>query len=105
MAKSTASTVLFEPAPAITGARPAEASMQTSITRLCSSWLSVGDSPVVPTGTRHFVPSVTCQSTNARNVSSSNSPDMSNGVTIAVIDPRSAERSTINNKLPPEFAR
>ena len=27
---------------------------------MCSPVSSVGDSPVVPTGTRHFVPSVTC---------------------------------------------
>ena len=33
------------------------------MTRLCSSWLSVGLSPVVPTGTRPCVPSLICQST------------------------------------------
>ena len=42
------SWVEFEPVPAITGTRRLAASMQSSVTRMCSSWLSVGDSPVVP---------------------------------------------------------
>ena len=49
--KSIASAVEFEPAPAITGTRLAATSMHSSMTRLCSSWESVGLSPVVPTGT------------------------------------------------------
>ena len=43
--------MLFEPVPGITLTRPATVSTTKAITRSCSSWLSVGDSPVVPTGT------------------------------------------------------
>jgi len=46
-----ASAVEFEPAPAITGTRPFASSTQISTTRICSSWLRVADSPVVPVGT------------------------------------------------------
>ncbi len=60
--------------------------MQISTTRLCSSWLSVGLSPVVPTGTRPCVPSAICQSTKARKASSSTLPSFI-GVTSAVIEP------------------
>src|SRR5438552_1796249 len=45
-----ASAVEFDPAPATTGTRPAASCTQISMTRLCSSWLSVADSPVVPAG-------------------------------------------------------
>ena len=65
---------------------PSPTSMQISTTRLCSSWLSVGLSPVVPTGTRPCVPSAICHSTKARKASSSTAPSR-NGVTSAVIDP------------------
>src|SRR5690242_16253233 len=62
--------------------------MHHSTTRLCSSWLRVGLSPVVPTGTRPWVPSSICQFTRARNASSSTFPPL-NGVTRAVIEPLS----------------
>ena len=84
---SIASVVEFEPAPAITGTRPLASSMHHSTTCLCSSWLSVGLSPVVPTGTRPLVPSVICQLTKARNAASSSEPFLK-GVTRAVNDPR-----------------
>src|SRR5262249_12563907 len=61
--------------------------MHHSTTRLCSSWLSVGLSPVVPTGTRPWVPSEICQFTSERNAASSSEPFL-NGVTRAVKDPR-----------------
>src|SRR3569832_1997299 len=61
--------------------------MHHSTTRLCSSWLSVGLSPVVPTGTRPLVPSAICQFTRPRNAASSTEPFL-NGVTRAVKDPR-----------------
>ena len=48
--KSIASAVELEPAPAITGTRFLAALMHSSMTCLCSSWLSVGLSPVVPDG-------------------------------------------------------
>src|SRR5690606_20456135 len=71
----------------MTGTRPAATSMQTSMTRLCSSCDRVGVSPVVPTGTSPLVPSSICQFTNARKAFSSNAPSESNGVTSAVIEP------------------
>src|SRR5690242_4958681 len=79
--------VELEPAPAITGTRPLASSMHHSTTFLCSSWLSVGLSPVVPTGTRPLVPSEICQLTRERNAASSSEPFL-NGVTKAVNDPR-----------------
>src|SRR5947199_10600672 len=82
-----ASLVEFEPAPAITGTRPLASSTHHSTTRLCSSWLTVGLAPVVPTGTSPWVPSAICQFTSARNAASSSDPFL-NGVTKAVNDPR-----------------
>src|SRR5665647_1864595 len=61
--------------------------MHHSTTRLCSSWLTVGLSPVVPTGTRPWVPSAICQLTRARKAASSSEPFL-NGVTKAVNEPR-----------------
>ncbi|MEJ0041332.1 MAG: hypothetical protein WDM81_03590 [Rhizomicrobium sp.] len=61
-----ASSVELEPAPAMTGTRPLASSTQISITRMCSSWLSVGDSPVVPQGTRPWLPCAICQDTSLR---------------------------------------
>ena len=69
-----ASSVELEPAPAITGTRPLASSTQISITRSCSSWLRVGDLPVVPQGTSPWVPSAICQATRARNAASSTLP-------------------------------
>ena len=62
----SASRVEFDPAPAMTGTRPAAAAMQTSTTRSCSSCESVGDSPVVPHGTRASVPAPIWNSTRPR---------------------------------------
>ena len=53
----------------------------------CSSWESVGLSPVVPTGTSPLVPSAICQSTRPRKAFSSTEPFL-NGVTSAVNEPR-----------------
>jgi hypothetical protein len=78
--------VLFDPAPAITGTRPSAASMQSSTTRLCSSWTTVGDSPVVPTGTTPLDPSRICQSTKALSAASSMAPSLI-GVTKAGMEP------------------
>ena len=55
--RSIASSVLFDPVPAITGTRFAVSSTHISTANLCSSWLKVGDSPVVPTGTSPCIPS------------------------------------------------
>src|SRR5215831_12767995 len=70
-----------------TGTRPRASAMHHSTTCLCSSWESVGLSPVVPTGTRPLVPSSICRTTRARNAFSSIVPFW-NGVTKAVNDPR-----------------
>src|SRR6202047_1560744 len=82
-----ASLVELEPAPAITGTLPLASSTHHSTTRLCSSWLTVGLSPVVPTGTRPWVPSAICQLTRPRKAASSSEPFL-NGVTKAVNEPR-----------------
>ena len=71
---SIASSVALEPVPAMTGTRPAATSTVISITRLCSSGVTVGLSPVVPTGTRPWLPSLICQFTILRNASSSTRP-------------------------------
>src|SRR5689334_9856929 len=70
----------------MTGTRFFAASTQSSTTRLCSAWLKVGDSPVVPTGTRPCVPCPTCQSTKSWKPLSSTVPPR-NGVIRATIDP------------------
>jgi len=80
------SAVLFDPAPARTGTRPAADSTTNSTTRSCSGWLKVGDSPVVPHGTRASVPSVTWNSTRSFSFASSTSPSL-NGVTSATMQP------------------
>src|SRR6201981_2339950 len=67
--------------------RPFASSMHHSTTRLCSSWLSVGLSPVVPTGTSPWVPSEICQFTSERKAASSSEPFLK-GVTKAVKEPR-----------------
>jgi hypothetical protein len=69
-----ASSVLLEPVPAITGTRPRASAMHISMTALCSSGLSVGLSPVVPTGTSPCEPCSICQWTNFRNAGASTSP-------------------------------
>src|SRR5690606_32373857 len=84
--RSIASAVLLDPVPAITGTRPAAVAMHSSTTRLCSAWVSVGDSPVVPTGTSPCEPWAICQSTNASKLSSSIEP-FRIGVIRAVSDP------------------
>ena len=60
--------------------------MQISITRLCSSGVSVGLSPVVPTGTSPVDPWSICHSTRDFSVSRSSAPSL-NGVTRAGMDP------------------
>src|SRR5436309_14759671 len=80
-----ASLVEFEPAPAITGTRPLASATHHSTTRSCSSWLTVGLSPVVPTGTRPWIPSAICQLTSEPNAASSTEPFLK-GVTKAEKD-------------------
>ena len=88
---STASAVEFDPAPAITGTRLPATSTQISTTRLCSSWVSVGVSPVVPTGTSPLVPCSICHSTKLAKAFSSTAHSRK-GVMSAVIDPLNIER-------------
>src|SRR5207253_4073682 len=92
--------VEFEPAPAITGTRRFACSTHHSTTRRCSSWLRVGLSPVVPTGTSPRVPSAICQSTSWRKAFSSSDPFL-NGVTSAVKEPRKLVLAVMT----PSFAR
>ena len=83
---SIASRVELEPVPAMTARRPRAASTTIPTTRRCSSWDSVGDSPVVPHGTTPSVPLATWNSTSSRSFASSTSPSL-NGVTSATIEP------------------
>src|SRR5262245_38848935 len=82
----TASRVLFDPVPGITLMRPAAVSTTAAMMCSCSSWLSVGDSPVVPTGARQSVPCSTCQFTSFFNAVKSTSPPRK-GVTSATVTP------------------
>src|SRR5215475_13060729 len=66
--------------------RPRAASMTISTTRRCSSWLKVGDSPVVPHGTMPSVPWATCISTSCFSLASSTLPSVK-GVTSATMEP------------------
>ena len=54
-----ASSVELDPVPAVTGIFPLVSLTHNSITLLCSSWFKVGDSPVVPAGTRPAAPFLT----------------------------------------------
>ncbi len=81
-----ASSVLFEPVPAITGTRRLTTATVNSMTRLCSSWDNVADSPVVPQGTMPFVPLAICHSMSSANARSSTFP-FRNGVTMATSEP------------------
>ena len=58
LARRIASEVLFDPAPAMTGTRPAASVTVISITSSCSSWDKVGDSPVVPLELTRVPPAV-----------------------------------------------
>ena len=53
---ATASWVELEPVPATTGTRRRAASMTQRTTSMCSSCVSVDDSPVDPTGTSPSMP-------------------------------------------------
>ena len=59
---SIASVVLLDPVPAITGTLLFTVLMHSSTIFLCSWWLRVGDSPVVPQGTNPCEPSEIDQS-------------------------------------------
>src|SRR4051812_25503696 len=78
----------------MTGTRFAAASITTSMTRMCSSWVKVGDSPVVPTGTSPSTPAAICSSTRRRSASSSRR-SRRNGVTSAVMTPSNIAHSYI----------
>src|SRR5512143_1436677 len=93
LARSTASAVEFEVAPATIGTRRATTSMVISMTRSHSSRVSVGVSPVVPHGTRKSIFDSTCQATSERRAFSSTEPSPRNGVTIAVPHPRKFMRN------------
>src|SRR3990172_12271331 len=81
-----ASSVLFEPVPAITGILFFTVLTVTSITYSCSSCERVGDSPVVPQGTIPCVPFSIWNSMRSLNDFISTFPFL-NGVTIATIEP------------------
>src|SRR5882757_5772166 len=70
----------------MTGTRFAVASTHKRMTRSCSAWDSVADSPVEPLGTSPFDPCLICQSTKRWNAASSMAP-FAKGVMRAVMDP------------------
>src|SRR5882757_1173549 len=70
----------------MTGTRFAVASTHKRMTRSCSAWDSVADSPVEPLGTSPFDPCLICQSTKRWNAASSILP-FAKGVMRAVMDP------------------
>src|SRR6185503_7146741 len=76
----------------MTGTRPRACSTVSSITRLCSSPVSVATSPVVPQGTKAVLPSAICHSTSSRYVSSATRP-RTKGVTSAGMDPKNMNLS------------
>src|SRR5436305_15133286 len=81
------SSVELGQVPAVHGsALPLVVWMQMSISRVFSSLEMVGDSPVVPHGTRPSVPSLICQATNFSNPFSSTDSPL-NGVINATSDP------------------
>src|SRR6185312_16241731 len=86
-------------APAITGTRPAASSTQISTTRICSSWLKVGDSPVVPQGTSPWLPCSICHETSLRNAPSSTLPFFI-GVIRAGMEPLMRSRTLVMGKVP-----
>ena len=69
-----------------TASTTTDSTTTASITLRCSSQLSVGDSPVVPTGTIPATRPFTCISTSSRNAFQS-TPPFTNGVTNAVYTP------------------
>jgi hypothetical protein len=86
--------VSFVPVPAtiVTRSRDGRSlatSTVSSISRSRSDSLSVGDSPVVPHGTRPSIPARICHRTSRRKAASSTAPFGVNGVTSAVKAPRS----------------
>ena len=72
--------------------RSAATSTVAAMSRSRSSVDRVGDSPVVPHGTRPSMPARICQRTSRRKAASSRSPSAVNGVTSAVNAPRSIGR-------------
>src|SRR6476661_3688613 len=73
--------------------------MHHSTTFLCSSWDSIGLSPVVPTGTSPAVPPRVCHTTMSRKAFSSSEPFL-NGVTRAVNEPRKRVLAVMARLLP-----
>src|SRR3954452_16641449 len=78
-----ASAVEFPPVPAMMGTRPAAWVTAVSTSRQCSSTLTVGDSPVVPTATMPCVPCSICQSIRCLYASRSRAPSSLMGVAMA----------------------
>jgi hypothetical protein len=69
------------------GTRPFACSTATRMISQCSSTVTVGDSPVVPTTPMQSVPSATCQSIRRRRPSWSTRPSSCIGVTSATMLP------------------
>ena len=68
------SLVSYPPAPARIGTRPSASSTRISTIRSRSASVSVGLSPVVPTGTRKWMPASICRRPSRRTAASSRLP-------------------------------
>src|SRR5579885_634990 len=103
-ASSITSAVLYPPAPASTGTLPEASSNVISTTRRCSRRVRVGFSPVVPQGTRKWIPASTWRRTKRRRAGSSRLKSRRNGVTSAVPQPRNlitaSQLATAKNRQP-----
>ena len=79
--------VELEPVPAMTGTRPAAASMTQRRTASSSSWVMVELSPVVPRARIASVPLATCHSASSFSFSKFTEPSAWKGVTKATMEP------------------
>src|SRR5215467_13842355 len=89
-ASCTISFVLYPPQPARIGTWPLASSTRISTIRIRSDNSSVGFSPVVPSGTRKWIPLSIWRRPSLRTACSSSSPLFVNGVTSAVPAPVNA---------------
>ena len=89
--------VELEPVPAMTGTRPAAASMTTPRTASSSSWVMVELSPVVPRVRMASVPLATCHSTSSRSFSKFTEPSAWKGVMRATMEPFRLRMSIVSS--------
>ena len=94
LVKSNASVVALLPVPAMVVTLPSTSSIMMSRTLLCSSWVKVADSPVVPTATKPSTSLSINQLIFCLYPSSSTVPSSCIGVTIATAVPSKRIKNT-----------